>query len=534
MKKQLVTIAASVCLILAVVALSVASCAEVEPGPTPGPGPTPPTPPVGEPQYGGDLRIGSVLSPPILFPNRMVGGDPDPILYTVIECFARWGAGGEFVPWLATSWEEDAEAKTITVHLREGVKFHDGSDFDAEAAKWSLDYLLSDLVRGHGAFIAALESTEVIDDYTIRVHIEPYQTTTLQQVLRHKFVSPTAYEKNGMEWAELNPVGTGPFKFVSWKRNVNIKFERFDDYWGGKPYLDTVEWIEYKDSMVLMASFLAGEVDAVIMVDPKDATEIAEYGKFTVQTCPGELQVFLPDGDHDYSVWSNLLVRQAGNYAIDRQAICDAVGYGYWRPAFQHSIGPEHWSYNPDVEGYPYNPEKARELLAEAGYPDGFKTTLYRESVPLSEVLAATAVQGYLNAVGIDTHLELLEHARFAEIAAGGGWENGIASFWIKTSSPGILNNQNVFYHEGSIYFPSALKPKEYTDLLAKTVQEADFEKRKAMVWELQYLMVDKYAFAVQIYQTTSIAVKYPELHGDGLYEITRMQWIPETAWLSK
>jgi len=336
---------------------------------------------------------------------------------TCLETLLRYNKEAELVPFLATSWKEDAEALTVILTLREGVKFHDGTDFNAEAVKWNLDQFLA-MER---AELQAVESVDAIDDYTVRLNLSGYDEGTLNYLAGHAgyMISPTAFEEHGQEWCENNPVGTGPFKFVSWEKDVSIKFERFDDYWQeGLPYLDGVTWFTMRDPMTAKISFLAGELDVLTMVDPQDAPDIAAAGKVVALTdAPGELEVGFPDGGHDYSAWSNLKVRQAAAYAINRQAIADAMGYGYWTPTNQRA--PEgQWYYNPDVVGYPYNPEKARELLAEAGYSDdGFKTTLYVNAVSAYRVLIVTAIQGYFEEIGIDVEIDTMEQSRFHNLA---------------------------------------------------------------------------------------------------------------------
>ena len=149
-------------------------------------------------------------------------------------------------------------------------------------------------------------------------------------------VSPAAYEKYGRDWLEKHSVGTGPFKFVSWEKDVSMKFERFDDYWQeGKPYLDAFELVVIADPMVAAASFMAGEVDVLADVSPKDARDIEVMGKYGISMSSAALSSVLTDYANPDSIFTDIRLRRAIEYAIDKQAICDTIGYGYWEPLNQ-------------------------------------------------------------------------------------------------------------------------------------------------------------------------------------------------------
>jgi len=513
--KRMITTIGAVCLVVALVVLSVTSCAEPKPA------------------AGGVLRIGYTESPTVLgYPPTLMALAMFPFVRACEETLLTIDEAGTPAPWLVTDWEENPEALTITFHLREGVKFHDGTDFNAAAVKWNLDQFRA----ANRAELRLVESIDIIDDYTVRLNLSEYDVCILTDVTGYAgfIISPTAFEKYGQEWCENNPVGTGPFKFVSWDKDVSVKFERFDDYWQeGKPYLDRVEFSIIKDPMVLMAAFQAGEVDIVLNTDPKDAADMRAMGKFNIVTCAGDIRVLFTDSAHEDAPYHDARVRKALTYAIDRQAICDALGYGFWNPIDQFSV-PGRWSWNSDVVGYTYDPDKARELLAEAGYPNGFKTKLYTPTAPAFVKDYMTAIQNNLIDIGIDAEIELIDSARMRHIAVIGGWEGGIVTLFMAASMPNEFRPLSAFFTPGSILFQSNIRPPEYQDVLTQALKEPDFETRKALMHQLQKLATDDYCMVNYLWHAENIAVKYPEVHGDLFYERIASLWMPSDAWIER
>jgi len=178
--------------------------------------------------------------------------------------------------------------------------------------------------------------------------------------------------------AKYHPVGTGPFKFVSFQRDVNLKYVRWDGYWqAGKPYLDGVEFVYIADPMVMMASFKAGEGNVLLSVEPKDAQSLESTGKYAISKCLSGMQGLVGDGSHPESPFANLKVRQAIEFAVNREPVCKAVGAGYFE-ATDQSCAKSNWGYNPTPSPYKYDPAKAKTLLTEAGY-----RTVWEDSLSL-------------------------------------------------------------------------------------------------------------------------------------------------------
>ena len=419
--------------------------------------------------------------------------------------------------------------------MREGVKFHDGTDFNADAVKWNFEKY-SEQKRSE---LLAIESIDLPNDYTIVLNLSEMDNMLLPNLanVTGMIISPASYEQNGAEWAESNPVGTGPFKFVEWKRDERIVFERFDGYWQeGKPYLDRVEFEIITDPMVMKAAFQQGEVDAIIELTEtvaKELENVADY-RITKTGLPMRLHGLFPDSNNPNSAYADVRVRQAVWHAIDRDALCHAAGLGYWEPLNQAAV-KDSWVYNPKVKGYPFDPAKAKQLLAEAGFADGFKTTIYCLNLPpLPDV--ATIYQSFLKDVGIDAQIEIIDKGRFdVMVAGGGGWEDGLTILW-SSVVPNELTVQSRLMSRAvsAARLPSVYFPDEYQDLLDEVIFAPDYKTMQQRTPALMEMMTDKHALVPYMYATNGIAARYDYVHDDGLYETLFSQWTPQDAWVEK
>ena len=241
--------------------------------------------------------------------------------------------------------------------------------------------------------------------------------------------------------------------------------------------------------------------------------------------------MLLPDSSHSQYAFSDLRVRQAISYAIDTETICEKIGYGYWVPT-KMLAGPGSWDYSPDVVGYPYNPEKARQLMAEAGYSD-YKCSIFGYNKPQERVDVVTAIQGYLNEIGFDIEVVVLDTGRQTAMVVGGGWENGLG-YATPSMTPSGFQTSFRFFSPGGILWPSAWRPPEYQEVLAKAGSEPDFEEMQALVHETHRLFVDEYCAVNFLWVTTSIAAKQPQVHDDGIYETNAATWTPADAWIER
>ena len=497
--------------------LLISGCAKETPAPSPAPAPAPapaPTKPT-EPQpvRGGTFTIiENILASNVGYPPEF--GSQEGATSTIwAEALAIPTDDFEgYIPFLATSWDEDFNAKTFTVHLRKGVKFHDGTVFDAKAAKWN--YQLA--IDNHRFSLAKkLISLDIVDDYTLKFSFNDYPYNTKDIILNANFYSPTAIETNGKEWARDHAVATGPFKVTNFQRDVAITCERFEDYWQkdkGYPYLDKVVFKRIGDPLVAKATMEAGEADSWEgMSDPTVTVEMAKRGfKAYYSGRPvNPLPWYLYPEVKPNSIFNDIKIRQAIAHSLDTVGIARAIGKGIYDPLNQ-LVYKGLYGYNPDYKGFPYDPAKAKQLLAEAGYPNGFQTKLVHDANMPDE---AAAVQSNLKAVGIDAQLVPLTEGAWFGSLFGMGWDglnlafNGvgndkycIASFdaWMgpNRSLPFILND----------WSPEVLA------LLDKGLHTYDLEARKVVAMQLMTAAAEQLN-VIPVYQRPIAVLNQPWVH---------------------
>ena len=280
-----------------------------------------------------------------------------------------------FVPELAESWETQENGKVYVFHLRKGVKFHDGTDFNAEAVRWNIQWTTDrDSQSVMDAFLDTIETAEVIDAHTIKITLK-YPTFTLLPALAQYregllIKSPTAYEKFGKQEAQQHPVGTGPFKLAKWEQNNLIVLEKNKDYWKpGLPYLDRVELKIMKDGVTRATALRAGEVDYVSWLPREHVDRVTKQSKIQVWTGKGSSTAFSAF-NVSRKPFDNPNVRIAlAGYGIDRRAIAKAALLGHGGPQWGF-LPPGAKGFKDLSELYAYDPDKAKALLKEAGFDE--------------------------------------------------------------------------------------------------------------------------------------------------------------------
>ena len=484
-------------------------------------------------RYGGTLKI--VLSNPLadLGNPWIIRSVQDSVVAsTALETLGKHDETGATIPHLAKSWHVDADNLTVTVQLQEGVKFHDGTDFDAEAVKWNL-LMFRDKGRAEGAPIGDIEVT---GKYSLVIKLNRWANSFVDQLFPFALMaSPTAFEKNGGEgWMANNPVGTGPFKFSRWEKDVIVEFVKNEDYWQeGKPYLDKIEWHLFADSTTAESAMSTGQYD--IYFNASSTTANALKNQFNVVILENGMGAvgtsMAPDSKKSSSPLSNVLVRKAISYAVDRQAIVDSLSYGYNIASDQWSV-PGSWAYNDKVEVYTYNPEKAKQLLSEAGYANGFETTItYPVSQDLTNIY--TAVQGYLADVGIRLNLVPVDNAKWQEMTATGGDWNGLLHSTFRVDNEVVFNMIRNLSKNGTHYRQTAL-PEDIEDLIAKANSAKSLEEKKEIIVQLNGEIFGREQASIPLYIAAPITLKSAKAHDDGLHRTYQSTWTPENAWKEK
>jgi len=401
-----------------------------------------------------------------------VQGDTSVAQQLVIETLIHEDNKSQFTPWLAESYKLADDQSSITFQLRKGITFHDGSDFNADVVKWNLDNSIAAKLAPNW------KSVDKIDDYTVRINLNKWQNTMMSGFSAW-MTSKAAFDKNGLDWVRANPVGTGPFKFVSYQKDNVFKTVRNPNYWekdanGNQlPYLDEVDMLFIGDSVTEETALQAGEADmGIIKHGSKVSSDLASAG-FVIKSAAIDTSVLFGDTANPDSPWANKLVREAVEYALDRDAIAK-MGYGYWKPAYQIE-GSADAPYDPNFSlGRKYDVAKAKALLADAGYSGGFNTTIIACPSSLNNDVVV-AIQGYLAKVGIKASIEYPNLGKMIQDYWFGKWHNGI----IYEPMAGFANYMLIFsilFDPVTNWHPSWEKTPAYIDLYNAALAAPSFD----------------------------------------------------------
>jgi ABC-type transport system substrate-binding protein len=272
-------------------------------------------------------------------------------------------------------------------------------------------------------------------------------------------------------------------------------------------------------------------VDEISNVEPKDVNDLKASGKYYGTICELSSLAFSTIGDsvHPNSPFADIRVRRAIEHAVDKKALADAFTYGLGKVCNQFAA-PGSWGYNPDVTGYPYNPDKAKQLLAEAGYSNGFKTKII--TLPMAfYAYPPTAVQGYLGKVGVVAEIETAPPPKWQQTNLG-GWESALFVHNGTLIDPDATRNLATNFSSKSILSISMLRPAELNEASVKAQGAGDFETKKKWTWEAQKLLIDKYALVNYFFTQPRITFLYNRVHNTGIGVTIDAHWTPENAWM--
>jgi peptide/nickel transport system substrate-binding protein len=482
------------------------------------------------PVYGGTLKIIEQMTAgsPIGYPPETLGGS-SMFSRMALECLVGEDEQGKILPILAESWQLNSDKTAITFNLRKGVKFHDGTDFNADAVKWNFDLAKTAKKSGTNVW----KSVDVVDANTIRIELTEYQNSLLSNIAGAGclIISPMAFKTLGIDGVRWNPVGTGPFKFASFTRDVSVKFTRFDSYWDkGKPYLDGIEYWFIPDAMTAATQFQAGGYHIMRNNWDKIAADLNAAGFSSIGQSTGA-SALIPDSTNADSPISNSKVRQAIEYAIDKESIIKARGFGLWTAAYQ--MAPSYtMAYNAAINGRKYDPNKAKQLLTEAGYPNGFKTTITADPTSFDKDVV-TAIQANLKAVGIDVQTDFPEFSKYSSMR-GTGWKNGFLAQTLGVYANYTMGMQ--LYFTSASQFPSLAKTSAFLDQLKQALATSDYDTQKSMTQKASQLLYDD-ATIIPIYNVGMgyYLGKGVKLNDSGYFKRgTWPTWNPQNAWLGK
>ncbi|PSC05493.1 ABC transporter substrate-binding protein [Alsobacter soli] len=334
----------------------------------------------------------------------------------------------KFTPQLATSWEWAPDNTSLTFHLREGVKFHDGEPFNAEAAKYNIERALTLPESRRKSEISSVQSVEVVDPMTIKLVLKKPDVTVLAQLSDRAgmMVSPKAAKEMGANLAS-KPVCSGPYKFVERVQNDRIVLEKFQDYWNKQAYsFDKVTYLPIPDSTVRLANLRSGDLDIIERLEPTDVKTAKSDANLATASAVGlgyqAININLNNGDKAKNpLGQNALVRQAFELTLDREALNQVVFEGQFSPGNQY-FSPKNFYYDAKVPIPPRDVEKAKALLKQAGVPTPVSFEVTMSNSPRSQAVMQV-IQSMAQEAGFDIKLRATEFATMLDEGTKGNFQ---------------------------------------------------------------------------------------------------------------
>jgi peptide/nickel transport system substrate-binding protein len=452
--------------------------------------PTVPTTP--QPTRGGTLTFATSSDVDGLDPHRTVAAPTFDVAKSLYDTLIEADASGNLLPALATAWEASSDGLRWTFKLRDNVFFHNGRKFTAADVKFSFDRIRGKDSPRRGDF-ASLRDVETPNDLTA--------TFVLSET------SPVFISNLAVGWAAIvpqeaadtlksKPVGTGPFQFVEWVPDSRVRVKRFEKYWKvDAPYLDEIVFKQITDPVAQLTALKLGEVD-IAPVQPQNASDAQKTAGLKLYSAPvnPDATVALLAINNAKKPYDDLRVRQALNYAIDRQTLIEGAQFGYATPIGTH-MAPTSPFYRDETQRYPYNPAKAKQLLADAGYPNGFETTIRFANFDIHR-RNAEIIAGQLAAVGIKAKLESMELATWlTDVYRGRNYELNTLTHSARLDPDPLLNRYVCKHAENYRNYCNA----KYDALIADAARTTDQARRKELYAEAQKMLVDE-AVAVWLY----------------------------------
>ncbi len=433
-----------------------------------------------DPVHGGTLKVALPAELPALDPTTNTAAVIDRVFYNnVYQGLVRIDRRGEIVPCLASSWEISENGKLYTFHLKTGVSFHDGSDFTSADVKYSLERV-SDPTTAvpHPEYYSNIEkiTTPTVD--VVEIRLAESSSTFLFNLAR----GDSVILPKGVEDISTRPVGTGPFHFDNWKEGSSVSLVRFKDYYDPDlPYLDKIIFEFMADVNTQITALRSGDIDAIAYLNsPENALTLQDDENLKVLEGVTTWEVILAM-NNSLQPFSNPLVRKAINYAIDRSEIIEGVTFGFGKP-IGSLMSPTNPNYIDLTWVYPHRPTKARSLLEQAGYPEGFSATLTLPSSYALSLRSGKIIAQQLKSVGIDLQIKKI------------GWGQWLQKVFANSEYElTIIGHAEAFdisiYANPDYYFQ--YDNPEFAEIVKKAEKEIDETRRRAYYAIAQWILAE-------------------------------------------
>ena len=469
------------------------------------------------------LNIGLKADPPSMDPNISTSLYDRQVYASLYDKLFDLDPTGKIVPMLVDTYEISEDGKTYTFKLKQGIKFHDGTDFNAEAVKFNFDRNINEELSKRKGELKFVESVTVVDDSTVKVQLKQPFAPFLAVLTDRSgmMVSPAAVEKFGDDYVN-NPVGTGPFVFVKQIKGDSVTLKKNENYWNGEVKLDEVNYKVFTNGTAKVQNLRSGMLDIIDETPVKEIPALEADANFEMITESGmgyqglHLNFTRPPFDNKY-------LRAAVDRAIDREALVKVLFDGYAAPA-RTAFPKGNLAYNEELNT-PKKPDAAeiKSLLEQGGKPNGFEFTLMITTSPENEQLGAV-VQNMLKQYNITVNLEKVEYGQLLEAGSKGDFD-AMQLGWSGRPDPDL--NFYDFVVTGNLNNYGRISLPQLDQIVEQARGEQDAEKRKALYDEATKIMQEEGAYAYLYHQFVLIGysnkVTGLEFHPDGLIRTAKL-----------
>jgi peptide/nickel transport system substrate-binding protein len=444
------------------------------------------------PKKGGTLRVGFYVEAVTMDPHLSGSKVDRQVYYNIYEPLLTLDTKLNIKPGLAESWTQP-DPKTLVFKLRRGVKFHDGTAFDAAAAKFNFDRMKTEPKSIRKGEVASIDSVDVVDANTIRLNLKR-PDAALPAALTDRagmMVSPKVIQERGSSLErDAKGAGTGPFEFVEWVKDSHLVIKRNDSYWNkqGGPYLDRVRYRPIPDDVVKLQSLQGGEIDVMDYVLPRDVAPMKADKRLVVVDVPS-LADFGYQLNHAKPPFNVKALRQAVAYAIDLEQIVKGVWLSVGYPA-NGPISPASWAYDRGIPPIKRDLAKAKAKLLEGGAPAGFEFTMTTNNLPIS-VQEAEVIQAQLAEAGIKMKIQLVDASTL--IASGNAKNFQMISFqWSGRPDPDGNIYQFFKTTPGTSFNWSGISNEKLDALLDRSREVSSPAERKKIFSDITKILQDE------------------------------------------
>ncbi|MFC2023468.1 ABC transporter substrate-binding protein [Chloroflexota bacterium] len=425
------------------------------------------------------LVIAVSSEPQSLDPQAIELRTPQVITSNIYEALVNRQRDGSIIPWLAESWEQ-VDPLTLRFKLRPGVKFHNGEPFNADSVVYSMDRILNpEFASQFSGFFGNITGATKVDDLTVDINTSAPDAVLLSRLYMFQMMAPKWTEEAG-DLVASTANGTGPYKFVDWQRNVEIDLVRNDDYWGGTPEIDSAKIRIIGEDSTRMQALITGELDLYLGPLPDQLDELPKYA-----SALAPVYSFLRLSTFPDSTVADPLVRQAMNYAIDKEQLLEQLHAGLGKVLQGQITSAEVFGFNPNLQPYPYDLDKAKALLEEAGAVGLELEYIGPKGNYTGDAIEAQAIAEMLNQAGFKVNLNLVDTQTWIRYGDRAQTSPPPAIWYVRHDNLLFDSDRTTSgYYTDETTFSSYYNP-ETIPLVEAARSELDEEKREKIYWEI-------------------------------------------------